>query len=431
MNRWKFNDLKSQHFACVYKLVFPNGKIYVGKSKDIGKRMGLYERKTEGKWSDGDSTAVMGAMRLYGCESVEIEVLFKLSVAYGVDWEKDLDYALGIVEMRWIKELSSNSPDVGYNGTEGGEMFGIREMERVKEVEKTRIVYKDVVVERERQTNGVPVVGYDINGNYIGEWPSRIAFTKEVVGLKQTMDYGEWKRGYIMYEKTDNVVDRVESYAEYIERTSAAEIEAKRVLEEKVGKMKVYRETKLKDSIVLVGKNGEEVARYDSLRDAAEMSSVSYSSLYSCLRKGWGTAGGFRVFHADEWDESHEECLKRSMKTRVADNASDDDGVGVRRHKASKYGTVYQYDRYFREVGRYITMQEASQKTGIVVSSIYQALKKGGNSFAGGYHWRFESDRILDGQSENPTQTTVGLEEKSESEQSQTTLFDGFSSEDL
>lgn len=425
MNRWKFNGLKSQHFACVYKLVFPNGKIYVGKSKDIGKRMSVYERKTDGKWSDSGSTAVMGAMRLYGCESVEIEVLFKVSVAYGVDSEKDLDYALGIVEMRWIKELGSNNPDVGYNSTDGGEMFGVRNMERVKEVERQRIVYKDVVVERERerQTNGVPVVGYDINGNYIGEWPSRIAFTKEVVGLKQTMDYGEWKRGYIMYEKTADVAERVESYSEFIERTKAAEMEAKRILDEKVGKMREYRETKLNDGVVLVGKNGEEVARYDCLRDAAEMSSVSYSSLYACLKKGFGTAGGFRVFYSEEWDAGHEDCLKRSMEKKVSkENVST---VTGKRHKLSKYGTVYQYDRHFNEVGRYVTMQEASAKTGIVVSSIYAALKKGGDSFAGGYHWRFESDRVVKDDVAEVNKDSKGTA------QTQKTLFEGFSSEDL
>lgn len=427
MESFKFSDLKSQHFACVYKLTFPNGKIYIGKSKDIGKRVDLYERKTEGKWSDSASSALYGALRLYGLDKVECGIMFRIRNADGVDWEQDLDYALGIVEMRWIKELDCRNPDVGYNTKEGGEMFGVRELEKVKEVEKTRIVYKDVVVERERQTNGVPVVGYDINGNYIGEWPSRIAFTREVVGSNGTMKYGEWRKGYIMYEKTDDVADRVESYAEFLDRTKSAEIEAKRILDEKVGKMREYRETKLKDGVVLVGKNGEEVARYDNLRDAAEMSSVSYSSLYACLKKGWGAAGGFRVFYTDEWDAGKEECLKRSMERKVARSGEEGEGSVVKRRKSSKYGTVYQYDRYYNEVGSYITMQEASEKTGIVVSSIYAALKKGGDSFAGGYHWRFESDRIV---KSDENEVKEEKADESNDENPQTTLFDGFSSED-
>lgn len=418
MDRLKFNDLKSQHFACVYKLVFPNGKVYIGKSKDIGKRVDLYERKTEGKWSDSASSALYGALRLYGLDKVECEIMFRVRSADGVDWEQDLDYALGIVEMRWIKELCSSNPDKGYNGTDGGEMFGVRELERVKEVEKTRIVYKDVVVERERQTAGVPVVGYDINGNYIGEWPSRIAFSKEVVGTSSTMKYGVWKNGYIMYEKTDNVVDRVESYAEYLERTKAAELEAKRVFDEKVGNIKAYREARLKEGVVLVGKNGEEVARFDCLRDAAESSAVAYSNLYTCLKRGYGTAGGFRVFYTEEWDEGKEECLKRSMERKVAKGGTEVGGGVVKRHKSSKYGTVYQYDRYYNEVGGYITMQEASEKTGIAVSSIWAALKKGGESFAGGYHWRFEADRIVKGQT-----ATQEEDVKSDEQTNNGTLF--------
>lgn len=396
MTRWKMIDLKSQHFACVYKLIFPNGKIYVGKSKDIGKRIGLYERKVVGKWSTADASAVVGAIRLCGLDKLECEVLFKITTVYGVDWEKDLDYALGIVEMRWIRDLESNNQEIGYNGTEGGEMFGIRNLERVKEVEveKKRIVYKDVVVERERQTNGVPVVGYDINGNFIGEWPSRVAFTREVIGSKGTLDYGVWRNGYIMYEKVEPIAERVESYAEYLERTRAAEIEANRVFEEKVGKAKAYRETKLNDTIVFVGKNGEEFERYDNIRDAAECTGISYSSIYICLKNGYGSAGGFRVFKAEDWDADNAECLRKSAERKVEDRKEKNE-VREPRNRSSKYGKVYQYDRYFNEIGEYASMADAAEKTGLMTSSIYLAAKKGGEAFSGGYHWRFEADRVV------------------------------------
>jgi len=387
MTKWKMVDLKSQHFACVYKLVFPNGKIYVGKSKDIGKRIGLYERKTTGNWEDKHDGRLYDDLKVFGLESIGVEVLFKVIACNGVDSERDLDYALGIVEMRWIKELDSGNPDVGYNATDGGEMFGIRRMEKIKEVDK--VVYKDVIVERarERQTNGIPVVGYDINGNYIGEWPSRIAFTREVLGINggRALDFNTWRKGFIMYEKSEPVADRVESYTEYIERTKSAAIEAKKVLESKVGKLKVLRDVRYTRGVVVTKPNFEEVARYDNMRDAAEGTGFRYSGIYSCLKKGYGTVSGYYVFWSDEWDDDRATCIRNLSKNKVA----------AKNPRISKYGKVYQYDSCFDEVGVFESPTAAAAAMGCQPSCILAAAKKGGRAFAAGFHWRCEADRIV------------------------------------
>lgn len=398
MESYNFEKLRGKHFACVYKLVFPNGKIYVGKSKEISKRLHLYERKLFGAWDgSAESSALYDAIREYGLDSIVIDILFRVNSASGADWRKDLDYALGIVEMRWIKELDSANPKVGYNATEGGEMFGVKNLEKVREIEKTRVVYNDVLVDRERQTNGVPVVGYDINGDFIGEWPSRVAFTRDVIHAKGTLDYGVWRKGFIMYEKNGgDYPKKVESYAEYIERTKAAEIEAKRVLEEKIGKVKTYREVRLRRGVVLVGMNGEEVSRHENMRAAADETGLNYAGIYACLQKGWGSTGGLYPFWSDEWDADHSGCLKRSVEKKVIS--------GKKFDEALRSGKIYQYDEELNEVGEYENALDAMNKLGhSTPTSILNAAKKRGASKCGGFYWRFESDRIFKEQTSKQT----------------------------
>lgn len=393
MESYRFETLKGKHFACVYKLVFPNGKVYVGKSKDIGKRMALYERKLDGAWSGStDTTPLYDALREYGLGSLEIEIVFRVNSASGSDWRKDLDYALGIVEIRWIKELGSNDAEVGYNSTDGGEMFGIRNLERVREVERERVVYKDVYVDRVHQTTGVPVVGYDINGNFIGVWESRIAFSREILNVNSTLGYGQWRKGYIMYEKKgDDYPMKVESYAEYLARVKAAEIKAKQVHDECVGNQTVLRDVKIERGVVFVSQDGQEEARYGNIRDAAIGSGFSYSNIYGALRSGSGMTRGHFVFWLEMWDGENEKCLDFIRQRTLTPMMRGKKGT----HKKSKYGKIYQYDYKFNEIGVYDSIADAVEQVGLSQSNIYQSCKKGGESFAGEYHWRFEADRII------------------------------------
>lgn len=407
MEKTKLLDLESKHFACVYRLSFPNGKVYVGKSKDIGKRVDVYRRKTSGRWADSSTgTALYGAIRLYGLENVMCEVLFRLNSASGVDWEKDLDYALGIVEMRWIKSSRSNEPECGYNGTEGGEMFGVKNMERVKEVEKVvekqRIVWKDVVVERERKTNGVPVVGYDVNGNYIGEWPSRAAFSREVVGVTKTLDYGVWKDGYIMYEKGETVEDRVESYDEYLARINAAREKAEEIRGGRLESLIGESFPKSRRGVVMCRKDYSEVTRFDSMKEAAEQTGILYSSIYAVVRKGYGCAKGFHFYWTDEWEENGCKPPQRAYEAaeRKKENRTNS--------KKSTLGRIIQLDRKYEVVATYDDINAAIEATGLRYSSIYAAAKKGGDAFAGLYHWRFEDDNVeSDGKADETEEEAV------------------------
>lgn len=100
-------DLKP-NMMCIYKLNFPNNKIYVGLSCDVRRRM--YEHNNEYK----AVTPCDLAIKKYGAIT-EIEIL---------EFVNDIN-KLGEREKFWIKKLSSNKKDIGYNLTTGGETFDL------------------------------------------------------------------------------------------------------------------------------------------------------------------------------------------------------------------------------------------------------------------------------------------------------------------
>ena len=96
-------DLK-QNMMGIYKINFPNGKIYIGLSCDIRRRM--YEHNNGKK----ARTPCDLAIKKYG-KITEIEILEFIN-------DKSL---LGEREQWWISRLNSNTREVGYNLTVGGD----------------------------------------------------------------------------------------------------------------------------------------------------------------------------------------------------------------------------------------------------------------------------------------------------------------------
>lgn len=84
----------------VYKITFPNGKIYVGK--DIGK--GGHTIRYFGSWDFGRVEQDFSKEQLADF-TIRREILF----------ESDDRVEVGIKEMALIVELGANDPDRGYN----------------------------------------------------------------------------------------------------------------------------------------------------------------------------------------------------------------------------------------------------------------------------------------------------------------------------
>ncbi len=99
----KIKDLK-ENMMGIYKIEFPNGKIYIGLSSDIKRRM--YEHNNDKKAKTPCDLAIVKYGRI---EEIEI-----------IEFCNDVNL-LKSKESFWIKKLNSNSKEVGYNLTKGGD----------------------------------------------------------------------------------------------------------------------------------------------------------------------------------------------------------------------------------------------------------------------------------------------------------------------
>ena len=112
----KLSEVK-ENSACIYKLTFPDGKSYVGQTKDLCDRVKLYIRNYE----QGKQTGVHRIISEFGLDEIEIEVLCRIVNLPEVEER----LCLNILEIHYIKELGTLSPN-GYNTSYGGEIFGIQ-----------------------------------------------------------------------------------------------------------------------------------------------------------------------------------------------------------------------------------------------------------------------------------------------------------------
>lgn len=98
----KVKDLKPRMMG-IYKITFPNNKIYIGMSNDIRRRFWEHNNR------NNSETPCDRAINKYGkIETVEI-------LEFVEDMERLLER-----EIYWINKFSSNQREIGYNLTPGG-----------------------------------------------------------------------------------------------------------------------------------------------------------------------------------------------------------------------------------------------------------------------------------------------------------------------
>lgn len=107
----KYNEIPAQKSG-IYRINFPNGKIYIGRAKDIKTRIWQHFSKI-------DNTPCQSALFKYyvSYKDIEIDILEEIS-----PYDHNLICSL---EKKWIAEYSATNREIGYNISPGGEGGGV------------------------------------------------------------------------------------------------------------------------------------------------------------------------------------------------------------------------------------------------------------------------------------------------------------------
>lgn len=111
--------MTDSNYGCIYKFTFPNGKVYIGLTKNLNDRMNRHRysannEKDEKKYN----LPIYCAMRCYGVDKIikSVEIID----------QADTKEKLTELEVKYIEQYKSNinkykNPEYGYNCTDGGE----------------------------------------------------------------------------------------------------------------------------------------------------------------------------------------------------------------------------------------------------------------------------------------------------------------------
>lgn len=122
-----------ESFACIYKLNYPNGKIYIGQTVDIKRRM--YEHNNPNKATTPCDFAIIK----YG-KIEEVEILERVEDVTELDAK----------EQFYIAKYKSNCRDIGYNLTIGG---GQKQLQG-ENSQRAKLTNDEVLGIRKRRANG-------------------------------------------------------------------------------------------------------------------------------------------------------------------------------------------------------------------------------------------------------------------------------------
>ena len=194
------------------------------------------------------------------------------------------------------------------------EVDDIKVVERVKY--KTVVEERVVVKQKDVTYSKVPIIVYDLNGDFVGEYESNNAACRALYSGVTYMPLGVYKMGYIAFKKTgEDYPKKIESVEElkykvtFEEYKPINELEDKPMLDASVlnapsghyGKHEKLRHNFAVNQFKL---NGEFVAQYKCLRDASDETGIQYSQIYANVMGTTRKCKGYIFQRADDEGEN-------------------------------------------------------------------------------------------------------------------------------
>lgn len=389
------SEVKSKSVSCIYRITFPDGKYYVGHTKNLRERVQLYERNLD---DASDKSRVLCALRDCGIESVSWDVLCAVSVRN----DDDLKLCLSILEIKYIRENGCIWPK-GYNTSIGGELLGIP-----SDVIETKFC----VASRDFACKAVLV--YDVDGNFVAEYPSvnRCAYAlgvddgrvKDVIGkvalLRDTYmvrekRYGEVPKKILPFKPSHVVKYRVKT-------------------EYDVVREKVYKRKELDNAAIMYDKDGNYVGLFDNARQSRLFLKMEDTK----LPFGREFRGVYILhYNGGEIRKSLGAFTSKNLKTMFYDDIlalGDADNIGEQislhleevpekpkksadgRPKSKPTKFVQRIDKYTLDgeyVCTYDDVKTAAEENGVRTSGIYASIKRKSRR-CGDFIYRVEGDVV-------------------------------------
>lgn len=395
-----FEEAKKKSVSCVYCMEFPNGKKYVGKTKNLSDRMRLYER-----FDVFGNKSLASAIGDFGLDSISIRILFSLSGCL----LEDKELCLSLIEIKYIRELGTTDSEKGYNVSFGGEVLGI----------PVEYLTTDKDVVKAYNTGCKAVLLYDENGDFVKEYPS-IAMCAYDNGWEEETVRKSIGRSSLFYGRYFLRFKRYGYVPLKMELPKGYEIRERVKYKTRIEEVVVTRE---REKYVVVGALkydmngdfcGEYASKSEALRTFTNKAGVIWGKYYK----------GYILFKKKSDDyptkiEPYSVLSKKITKEYYVpaeqledipdvnkhigcDNSDSFDGIKkvTPRCVDGKYTNikhkfkVYQYTLGGEFVAEHDSIRDASHNTGVTYSQIYNCLR-GATKRASGFRWSVDAPEVL------------------------------------
>ena len=377
----KLENVKSS-VSCIYRIKFPDGKYYVGCTKNLRERAKLYKRSLKDM---SNNSRVICAMREFGVENVDVDILCPITGLSG----EDLSLCLSILEIKYIRKQDCIYPN-GYNTSIGGELLGIP-----ADVIETRFGVNATGYA------GKPLLVYGKDGSFVNEYPS-VAKCAYALGVPEShisnaIDKIALVRStYMVREKRyGDIPQKILPFAPTVVKKTKTEYD--------VVTEKVYKKKEVSYAAIMYDANGDYVGLFDS---------IARSKHYLGLRPDWKVPfgrefHGYYLFHYNggEIKKSLGAFTSNVLKTFNYDDVlafGDTKNIGdkisfkfpesdevVKKKKEVRKINKYTLDGEYLET--YDSFSEAAEANGVLDGSVRSCCNRKTKT-CGGFIYRFADD---------------------------------------
>lgn len=374
-----FKEAKKLKIACIYRLSYPDGKCYIGRTKDLSYRIELYENQLSGDLKKNSLN--LSALRSFGFDRVDVSILQELDIRD----ESNLLLCLSILEIKYIRELDTLYPN-GYNISPGGEVLGIPD--------------KFINTKLNRVCNSKRVLLYDQNGRFVREYPSKSKCCYDL-GISDTSLSSYLDRPKIYRDKYIFKLSKYDYVPPFIEVSGYKVLNrVKTIVKRKVINEVIKREyvCHVVPHALKYDCSGKFCGEFESKIKALSTYSKSHSVPYGKYHNGYilyKKVSDDYPKQIEPYEETLNKILGESYKP-LSECETMPEPVLTPTYFTKNDGykndiTVAQYDLKGILIAQYPGIRHASASTGIRYSCIWQCVR-GVTKKAGGYVWKKVED---------------------------------------